>query len=79
MPNINVSDEFKKLVDVVQEKRGLKTAGEAADAIGHTYVGRVNAVKRWADKNKPAPKAKKAKAPAKKAKAPAKKASKAEA
>lgn len=60
MPNINVSDDFKKLVDTVQEKRGLGSAAEAADAIGHTYVGRVNAVKRWAQKNAKPKAAKKA-------------------
>lgn len=70
MPNINVSDDFKKLVDAVQEKRGLGSAAEAADAIGHTYVGRVNAVKRWAQKNA------KTKAPKAKVKKVAKKASK---
>jgi hypothetical protein len=77
MPSINVSDDFKKLVDAVQEKRGLPSAAEAADAIGHTYAGRMNAIKKYAQAHA-APKAKKApKAKAKKK--AAKKATKAEA
>jgi len=61
MATITVSDNFKKLAEKVQEKRGLGSIGEAVDAIGVTYAGRMNAINKYAKEHprKAAPKAKK--------------------